>query len=126
MTKVEKEAILKATSEKEAPEVNVSSPFFLSFFGQRVKIMANIYKQYGVQTREGIAQESLPISLTGYILDADEQYYYIGGTPHEIKTAIKKDLVILLESYSEEDEQAEAYEHILDNLPPPKNNNEQN
>jgi hypothetical protein len=114
MMSKKKDEILKETSEAEAPEVNVSSPFFLSFFGQRVKVLTNIFQSFSVNTAEGIAQESLPISIMGYILDADDQYYYIGATPHEIRQAIKKDSVSVIEVFTEEDEKAEVFDKILE------------
>jgi len=112
--KKKEEEILKETSEAEAPEVNVSSPFFLSFFGQRVKVLTSIFQSFSVNTSEGIAQESLPITIMGYILDADEHYYYVGSNPHEIRQAIKKEKVIAIEVFTEEDEKAEAFDKILE------------
>jgi len=123
--KKKEEEVIKDTSEKEAPEVNVSSPFFLSFFGQRVKVLTSIFQSFSVNTPEGIAQESLPITIMGYILDADDQYYYIGSNPHEIRQAIKKEKVIAIEVYTEEDEQAENYDKLLEGMGVPKRN-EQN
>ena len=118
--------IIKETSEAEAPEVNVSSPFFLSFFGQRVKILTGIVQHISVAMAEGIANESTPITIMGYILDVDDHFYYIGPTPHEIRQAIKKERVDAIEVFTEEDEHAEMLDRMMEQSGTKRNLNEVN
>ena len=50
-----------------------------------------------IETEEGTGISESPITITGYLLDEDDKYYYMGGRPDSITNAIKKASVKLIE-----------------------------
>lgn len=68
--------------------------FFTNFVGELVEIMTNRISVVTTQTEEGTETGEYPWAITGYLLDEDENFYYIGKSPTEVNSAIKKEIVL--------------------------------
>lgn len=78
--------------KKNKKNENIISPelsetFFLTFIGEFVEIVGSFFHE----------KVEVPINIQGYILDTDNNYYYIGDSPEEITSAIRKDSVIYIQ-----------------------------
>lgn len=62
----------------------LTETFFLTFVGELVEILASFPHK----------NSELPISVIGYVLDADKEYYYLGDTPDEITQAVQRSKVV--------------------------------
>lgn len=87
------------------------STFQLIFVGELVEIVADL-----------IGGAGMPLVISGFLLDIDEEYFYIGKTHNEVDQAIKRNNVIFIIIIQEPDELKEA----LRNVPTPKNKDEGN
>lgn len=70
------------------------SLFFTNFVGELVEIMTNRMSVVTTQTEEGTETGEYPWAITGYLLDEDENFYYIGKSQTEVNSAIKKEIVL--------------------------------
>jgi hypothetical protein len=61
--------------------------FFLTFVGEYVEVTTKL------MATEPESKLTVPISFQGFLLEQDEQFYYIGPGPGNIAQAIKKELV---------------------------------
>ena len=91
--------------------------FFMTFVGEFVSILSTMDKTAMVQTEEGIVEESIPLVFQGYMLDMDDEYYYLGETQREVNRAIKKTSVNAIEIADQHDE----FSEILDKAEVPSN-----
>lgn len=64
--------------------------FFLTFVGEYVQITTNIISKTEALSEESTVIEEGPLRLQAYLLDEDESWYYIGGSPDQVTDAIKK------------------------------------
>ena len=62
------------------------------------------------------------IKTMGYILDMDDEFYYLGDNPEEIVQAIKKDRVIWIQVLTPEN----AYTEMLQSLEVPTDESAKN
>lgn len=82
--------------------------FFLAFVGELVGIVYNAGKN--------------AVQLSGYLLDYDDEYYYLGDSEEEITNAIKKNRVIHIQVLDPENE----YQQILEELEVPEDETQKN
>lgn len=66
------------------------SRFFLTFIGEMVQITMNISSRVEASSDEGTMFEEGPLRLQGFLLDEDDKFYYLGGSPDHVTDAIKK------------------------------------
>ena len=74
--------------------------FFQSFVGEMVSLTINAtVPTQAVINDDGVVEEVIegPISFDGYLLDVDNEYYYLGDTSQEVSKAIRKENVISVE-----------------------------
>lgn len=93
--------------------------FHLTFIGEYVQLTTNMFTIVNEENDEVLTSHKVPVTIDGYILDIDEDYYYLGTTPHEINKAIKKDVVIFIGIV----ENKNVYDEILDSLQEPEDVN---
>lgn len=62
------------------------------------------------------------IQTNGYLLDYDEEYYYLGSNADEISHCVKRDKVTLIQVMNVEN----TYTEMLETMEVPKNDNEKN
>lgn len=98
------------------------SLFGLCFHGEYVEIVTSLYQKNIEGDETGVIDQTLPIVLKGYILDMDDEYYYLGNTPEEISKAVKKEAVKYIEIISEQN----VFDQILEDFPTPGTKEEQN
>ncbi len=75
--------------------------------------MAGTFSHAGVET---------DIKVQGFILDMDDEFYYLGNTPEEIVRAVKRENVVYIEILNPDNE----YRAILDEMEVPKDEAEKN
>lgn len=66
------------------------SRFFLTFIGEMVMITTDIATKAEMTSEEGTMYEEGPLRLQGFLLDEDDKFYYLGGSPDNVTDAIKK------------------------------------
>lgn len=91
------------------------STFTSAFLGQQVTITVNLNQTINFQSSPEQSVESMPIFYEGFLLDEDDQFYYLGEDPIEINQAIKKVNVVHIMSIEEKD----VFNQILDEMPGP-------
>lgn len=84
------------------------------FIGEYVEILTKI-----AVYEDG---EALPLVIHGYILEIDDNLVYLGDTPLEIKSAVKREDI----GYIEITEPMNIFEEILEQFPIPENKHEEN
>lgn len=85
------------TKKKSEP-----SSFFLSFIGEYVQVVTT----FQLATADS-PEVAMPLIIEGYMLDADDQYVYMGEEGDQIRQAVKLDYVVyvhILEKDSEIEE----------------------
>src|SRR5574343_512079 len=78
--------------------------FFMTFVGEFVSVLSTMEHTAMMQTEEGMVEETAPMILQGYMLDMDEEYYYLGETQMNVSRAIKKSSVNAIEITDRKDE----------------------
>lgn len=63
--------------------------FFLTFVAEYVEVTT---KLLATQEEHHV---TMPLTIRGYLLEHDENFYYIGGDPENIHYAVRKDEVVL-------------------------------
>jgi hypothetical protein len=89
---------MKKSSKKPEETTELSETFFLTFIGELVEVAGSFYHE----------NVEVPITIQGYILDTDKDYYFMGDTPEEITRAIRKDSVIYIQVIEDIDPLHEA------------------
>jgi len=68
--------------------------FEKAFIGQFVMVVTNMTQNASVSNDEGLIESAeIPVTMTGFLIDADDDYYYLGNTPDEVLTCIKKGMI---------------------------------
>jgi len=97
---------------KKKPREN--SPYFKIFVGELVAITMN-FKITGQEMDEdgsGKMTEE-PLTAIGYLLEEDDQYYYLGEDPRQVTVAVKiKDVMI-----TSVIEPADMEDRVLEGIP---------
>ena len=83
----------------------VLDTFMLAFFGQYVTVMCQIATDKG----------ELYTEQSGFILDRDDEYLYLGKSSEEIDFCIKRDKIMVVESKEKKD----VIQEYLNNMPIP-------
>ena len=78
---------MKKTTKKPLEPNTFSETFFLTFIGEFVEVAGSFFH----------GEVEVPIRIQGYILDSDDQFYFLGDTPEEISSAIRKTSVVYIE-----------------------------
>lgn len=112
-------SVLRALMELMMPPRKKKSNdlFFMTFVGEFVSILSNMDHTAAIQTEEGTVEETAPMVFQGYMLDMDEEYYYLGETQREVSRAIKKVSVNAIEISDHKDE----FTDLLDKAEAPSN-----
>lgn len=89
-----------------------SETFWSTFLGEFVEILAEVVTPGA----------KVPLTINAYLLDIDNDYFYLGQNPIEINSCIKRSDVSYIEIIKQEDEATS----LLKNTPVPENENEVN
>lgn len=83
----------------------VDNLFFLTFIGEKVEMMCNFE----------MLEKNYPQVIQGYLLDKDDEYYYMGSGPDEIQSVVRIADVKYLHIIKDIDPMLE----VLDNMQTP-------
>lgn len=86
--------------------------FFLAFVGEFIEIVARLSDEN--------SEES--IKTVGYLLDYNDEYYFLGHTPEEISHCVKRSKVTLINTLNPDN----LYQEILEDMEIPKNDRDKN
>lgn len=86
--------MLKRLKKKTIQE---SDRFFSIFAGEFVKVFLKNSVEETIESEQGAISQNSPLSLTGYLLDFDERYYYLGDNPNQVYAAVAINEVILIQ-----------------------------
>lgn len=92
-----------------------SNLFYNIFVGEYVIFITKLSTKKVQQTEDQIYEENTPIALEGFLLDMDDQYFYVGQDSDEVVSAIKRDEVIQVQITNPYD----ALEEALNSMPDP-------
>jgi hypothetical protein len=93
--------------KQKVDETSLESTFFASFVGEYVEIVCKVV---------GATKEiTLPVVVNGFLLDIDDDFYYLSDNGTEVSKAVRKDGLIIIEVAK----QKTPEEEILDNLTRP-------
>lgn len=110
MTKSQKKKVSNRQAQMSPGEV--VDTFFLSFIGELVELAGSFYH----------GEQEAALKVVGYILDMDDNYYYLGDTHEEITQAIKKDRVIYIQVLNP----VNQFEEMLTQMEVPKDESQKN
>lgn len=96
--------------------------FQITFIGEYVEIIAKFYQTYKEESDTRLIESTAPASIKGYLLEFDDEYYYLGNEPNAVNRVIRKTDVSYIEIVDEDS----AFEKILDDFPIPEDENESN
>lgn len=93
------------------------------FIGEFVNIISDLETTETEQDGENYSHKTSSVTFTGFLLDQDENYYYMGDSGNEITCAIEKTSVKFIQILDPNG----PLDEILDTLPDaPSNKNEVN
>jgi hypothetical protein len=91
--------------------INNGDTFWATFTGEYVEILAKFVGGEGVP---------MPLTIQGFLLDRDDEYYYIGEGPIEINCCVKRSDVIFISILDPEGKEKDALKEILEDMPVPE------
>ena len=89
--------------------------FYQAFIGEFVHITTKIKTTRSVHSPDGSLEETAPMIAEGYLLDADDEYLYLGYTPESITRAVDRTEISMVDIAQEPN----LYDEILDQMPDP-------
>lgn len=98
------------------------SLFHLTFIGEYVEILTCFYQKHIEGNQDSISEQTVPIVIQGYILDIDDEFYYIGNNPSEVVRAIRKQDARAFEILQPKN----VFDEILEHMPVPENKDSEN
>lgn len=93
------------------PKVGKSNNNVFSIFaGERVALLTKTKVSESLSSGREIIEKSVPLSIEGFLLDCDENYYYLGETADAVSAAVAVSQVILIQ----EIKSADVYTELLE------------
>jgi len=99
------------TKKEKVPEL-----FFTTFVGEYVRIVTTVVMTDTIETEEGISTSSAPLLTEGYLLDYDDNFYYLGQSPDNVTTAISRHTISQVQSGMEQPAR-NVFDEILESMP---------
>ncbi len=72
----------------------VDNLFMQNFLGSEVEIMINLYHKVEQHSGDEMMSQQNPLAMRGFILDIDDEYIYLGETPHAITRFVRKSMIV--------------------------------
>ena len=101
---------------------NINTELYLAFIGEFVEMATNVIVSRSEQNEDSVITSNEPLSIQGYLLDIDDEFYYIGSTPDGMSAVIRRENVMLMTITEEEN----LLEDILNSMDVPTNKEEIN
>lgn len=95
----------------------MSNRVFENFAGEFVVILLNRDTKQTVEMEGRLQVICSPAIIEGYLVDEDDEYYYVGVTPKSFNQVINKKYIIHMELASEPD--AKKNNDFLSQIPEP-------
>lgn len=89
---------------KKEPNVEL---LFELFAGEYISVILEMTVENVVQTSTEVEMVKAPLTVSGYLSDADDVYYYLGHEPNIFNQAVRKDKIIHVEVIEEPKEKKE-------------------
>jgi len=80
---------------------------FELFAGEYVSIIMDMMVENVTQSATEVEMIKAPLTVAGFLSDADGVYYYLGHEPNVFNQAVKKDKIVHIEVIEEPKEQKE-------------------
>lgn len=96
-------------------QTSLESTFFTSFVGEYIVIICKILGEHGSGLK-------LPVTVTGYLLDIDDDFYYLSDDGINVTRAVRKTEILTVEVHDEKTPEQE----ILENAKPPAKDEDYN
>lgn len=77
---------MPSPKKKKYEEISL---FFETFIGEYVELMTTRTIETVIDTEEGAAVATIPLTVKGYLLDKDDIYYYIGDGPGQVESGVR-------------------------------------
>ena len=74
---------------------------FELFAGEYVSIILDMMVENVIQSASEVEMTKAPLTVSGYLSDADDVYYYLGHEPNVFNQAIRKERIIHVEVIEE-------------------------
>lgn len=99
---------------KKKKTTKESDRFYSMFVGEFVRMSLRSTITDAVTTPEGTISQQSPLSVTGYFIDMDEKYYYVGDQPDMVHSAALITDVVLIQEVKLVTETDTLMERLLD------------
>jgi hypothetical protein len=76
------------------PNKEKNSRFFMTFAGEVVHINLKHFLQTQEATEEGTVMSQEPMAIMGYLIDEDDDYYFLGETDQAATQSVRKSEVL--------------------------------
>lgn len=101
-------------------KIDEPSLFFMNFQGELLSFILDTKMQMVSETDEGVHSSETPLTIQAFLIDEDEQYYYLGNVPPNldkivVDRAIAKSRVIYVQTIVPDD----PFTAILDEMEKP-------
>lgn len=87
-----------------------------------VEIVMDVYITASNETDQGRYEKKHPMIISGYLLDYDAEFVYIGSEPEKLSDAVKRDKIVQIGSSTPYDK----YEKVLDDVQTPESDEDFN
>ena len=94
----------------------------VAFIGQFVEIITKLKRRQYSESEEGVFEEDANAVVTGYLIDYDGEFFYLGKDPDNLTTLIDKNEISFIEIIQPKEE----FDSILDDMPIPTGENGNN
>lgn len=100
-----------------------SDTFFMTFIGEYVSVLTTMMVTKAFQTEDGVEEQTQPIVIQGFLLDMDDEFFYIGEVSNEVDRAVRKEFVNAIEIA---DENESTFDSILEHVEAPEDSKKYN
>jgi len=87
-----------------------------SFLGEYIRLILEPVTRLSHAKGDEMIDSETNIAIDGYLLEKDDNYFYLGSTAGSVTQAIRRDLVMIIQTELDKDE----YSEYLDKLETPK------
>lgn len=114
MKKKTRTVALKKKKLAKREETSLDNTFFTTFIGEYVEVICSRGVTY--------QNETVPVVTSGFLLDVDNEFYYLSNDGQAVSAAVKKSDVSVMEII----QQKSYAEHVLEQTKIPQNKDDGN
>ncbi len=102
--------------------VKKESLLYINFIGELVEVVLKSTQKIIHGNEDGVDESTHPIAIQGFLMDEDEEYYFLGDTMTSMSKAVRKDQIVCIQML----EQKTVFDEILEEMPVPNEDTERN